>query len=132
MKSRMILPLLPLVMAIMMFAGSSDAKAIDIGVSLGGIVGSEACRIEPRLRACLFMDAPMPVEVVKSGLRQPALWITRDAETMRLERRRSGGWSEAEISAHQTRRPSPPRGSPNGRPATTRSGLSSVWTGARA
>jgi hypothetical protein len=72
------------------------------GVSLGGIVGSEACRIEPRLRACLFMDAPMPVEVVKSGLQQPALWITRDVETMRLERRRSGGWLEEEISEHQT------------------------------
>jgi len=67
------------------------------GVSLGGIVGSEACRIEPRLRACLLMDAPMPVDVVKSGLAQPALWITRDAETMRLERRRSGGWTEADI-----------------------------------
>ena len=72
------------------------------GVSLGGIVGSEACRIEPRLRACLFMDAPMPVDVVTFGLRQPALWITRDAETMRLERRRSGGWTEADISEHQT------------------------------
>jgi hypothetical protein len=71
------------------------------GVSLGGIVGSEACRIEPRLRACLFMDAPMPVDVVKSVLQQPAMWITRDTETMRLERRRSGGWSEADISAHQ-------------------------------
>ncbi len=72
------------------------------GVSLGGIVGSEACRTEPRLRACLFMDAPMPVDVVKSGLQQPALWITRDVETMRLERRRSGGWLEEEISEHQT------------------------------
>ena len=72
------------------------------GVSLGGIVGGEACRIELRLRACLFMDAMMPVDVVKSGLQQPAKWITRDTETMRLERRRSGGWSEAEISAHQT------------------------------
>ena len=72
------------------------------GVSLGGIVGSEACRAEPRLRACLFMDAAMPVNVVKSGLTQPALWITRDVETMRLERRRSGGWSEAGISEHQS------------------------------
>ena len=44
----------------------------------------------------------MPVEVVKSGLQQPALWITRDVETMRLERRRSGGWLEEEISEHQT------------------------------
>ena len=72
------------------------------GISLGSIVGSEACRVEPRLRACLFMDAPMPMDVVISGLRQPALWITRDAETMRLERHRSGGWSEADISEHQT------------------------------
>ncbi len=77
-------------------------KVGTFGVSLGGIVGSEACRIEPRLRACLFMDAPMPVDVVKSGLQQPALWITRDVETMRLERRRSGGWSEVDISEHQT------------------------------
>ncbi len=44
----------------------------------------------------------MPVDVVKSGLEQPALWITRDADTMRLERRRSGGWLEEEISEHQT------------------------------
>ena len=44
----------------------------------------------------------MPVDVVKSGLQQPVLWISRDAETMRLERRRSGGWSEADISAHQS------------------------------
>ena len=72
------------------------------GVSLGGIVGSEACRLDARLRACLFMDAPMPVNVVKSGLPQPSLWITRDVETMRLERRRSGGWSEADISEHQS------------------------------
>ncbi len=72
------------------------------GVSLGGIVGSDACRLEPRLRACLYMDAPMPVDVVQSGLQQPTLWLTRDAETMRLERRRSGGWSEADISEHQT------------------------------
>jgi predicted dienelactone hydrolase len=72
------------------------------GVSLGGIVGGEACLLEPRLRACLVMDAPMPTNVVQAGLRQPAMWITRDAETMRLERRRAGGWPEEEIRAHQT------------------------------
>jgi hypothetical protein len=83
--------------------GRLDLRHVGIfGVSLGGIVGSEACRIEQRLWACLFMDAPMLVEVVKSGLQQPALWITRDVETMRLERRRSGGWTEADISEHQT------------------------------
>ena len=83
--------------------GRLDLRRVGtFGVSLGGIVGSEACRIEKRLRACLFMDAPMPVKVVESGLQQPALRITRDVETMRLERRRSGGWSEQEISEHQT------------------------------
>src|SRR5918995_2430606 len=72
------------------------------GVSLGGIVVGEACRLETRLRACLVMDAPMPSDVVRSGLQQPSMWITRDAETMRLERRKAGGWPEAEIHAHQT------------------------------
>jgi hypothetical protein len=30
------------------------------------------------------------------------MWITRDADTMRLERQRAGGWSEADIYEHQT------------------------------
>jgi hypothetical protein len=77
-------------------------RAGTFGISLGGIVGAEACRREPRLRACLMMDAPMPTTVVQAGLGQPGMWITRDVETMRLERRRAGGWSEAEIHAHQT------------------------------
>ena len=72
------------------------------GVSLGGIFGAEACRREPRLRACLVMDAPMPRAVMQAGLRQPSMWITRDAATMRLERARAGGWPEDEILAHQT------------------------------
>jgi len=67
------------------------------GISLGGIVGPEACRLEPRLRACLVMDAPMPTDVVRAGLRQPTMWITRDAETMQRE-----GWSKQEIDEHQT------------------------------
>ena len=72
------------------------------GVSLGGIVVGDACRVDPRLRACLMMDAPMSTAVVAAGLQQPAMWITRDAASMRLERQRSGGWPEAEIEAHQT------------------------------
>lgn len=77
-------------------------RAGTFGVSLGGVVVGEACRLEPRLRACLVMDAPMTADVVKAGLRQPAMWITRDADTMRLERQRAGGWSEADINQHQT------------------------------
>jgi predicted dienelactone hydrolase len=67
------------------------------GISLGGIVGAETCRLEPRLRACLVMDAPMPTDVVRAGLQQPAMWITRDAQTMRRE-----GWPRTEIDEHQT------------------------------
>jgi len=67
------------------------------GISLGGIVGSEACRLDPRLRACLVMDSPMPADVVQNGLRQPTMWITRDAKTMQLE-----GWSQADINQTQT------------------------------
>jgi hypothetical protein len=70
------------------------------GMSMGAIVGGEACRLERRLRAGLLMDAMMPAEVVRDGLRQPIMWITRDADTMRLERRRSGGWAEPVI--HET------------------------------
>src|SRR6266498_2684195 len=72
------------------------------GHSQGGIVGGEACLLEPRLRACLLEDAYMRADVVQAGLRQPTMWITRDADTMRLERRRSGGWSEAAIAEHLT------------------------------
>jgi len=58
------------------------------------------CWLEPRLRACLLEDAFMPADVVQAGLRQPTMWITRDADTMRLERRCAGGWAEAAI--HET------------------------------
>src|SRR5579863_299749 len=70
------------------------------GVSLGAIVVAQACHADSRLKACLMMDAAMPADVVQSGLKQPSIWLTRDASTMRLERERSGGWTEAEI--HQT------------------------------
>lgn len=66
------------------------------GVSLGGIVGAEACRLESRLQACLIMDAPMPTDVVEAGLQQPTTWITRDSKTMQLE-----GWPQIDIDEHQ-------------------------------
>ncbi len=83
--------------------GKLDLQRVGVfGVSLGGIVVGEACLREPRLRACLMMDAPMSSAVVDAGLRRPSMWITRDAAGMRLERQRAGGWSEAEIEAHQS------------------------------
>ncbi|SFD22627.1 alpha/beta hydrolase family protein [Devosia psychrophila] len=72
------------------------------GMSLGGIVAGQACLRDARLKACLMMDAPMTFDVVEAGLRQPSMWITRDAAWMRLERERSGGWPEDEIAAHLT------------------------------
>lgn len=71
------------------------------GFSLGGIVAGDACRQDDRLKACIVMDAPMTTVTVKDGLKKPVMWITRDAESMRLEREKSGGWSEEEIYAHQ-------------------------------
>ena len=44
----------------------------------------------------------MFIDVVKAGLAQPGMRITRDAASMRLERQRAGGWPDAEIEAHQT------------------------------
>jgi pimeloyl-ACP methyl ester carboxylesterase len=76
-----------------LFSGRLDLGRVGVfGVSLGGEVGVEACRREPRLRACLAMDVWIPPSVVQSGLQQPTMLITRDAATMRRE-----GWSEAAI-----------------------------------
>ncbi len=68
------------------------------GISLGAMVASEAGHKDPRLKACLLMDAAMPADVVQAGLQQPSMWITRDADTMRLERQRAGGWPEWAIT----------------------------------
>ena len=84
-------------------AGKLDLQRVGVfGVSLGGIVAGEAYRLDARLRACLVMDAPMSIDVVNASLKQPSMWITRDAASMRLERLRAGGWPDAEIEAHQT------------------------------
>jgi hypothetical protein len=66
------------------------------GVSLGGMITAEACRIDPRLRAGIVMDVWMPEDVVSAGLRQPMMWLSRPATTMRLE-----GWDEVEVDATQ-------------------------------
>lgn len=71
--------------------GRLDLESAGIfGVSLGGTVVGEACRLERRLRACLVMDAPLTAAVVRAGLQQPTMWLSRDVETMERE-----GWSHA-------------------------------------
>ena len=67
------------------------------GVSLGGAVLAEACLKDARLRACLPMDVYMPADVVREGLAQPTMWISRDAATMRME-----GWAKQDIDETQT------------------------------
>lgn len=62
---------------------------------------AEACAKEPRLRACVIMDAAITVDAVKGGLRQSVMEMTRDAGTMRLERAHAGGWSEKDIRLTQ-------------------------------
>ena len=82
--------------------GLFDLDRIGImGISLGGITGAEACRNEPRLKACLVLDAPMTDRVARDGLRQPAMWITRRADVMRAERAQTGGWSDEDIARQQ-------------------------------
>lgn len=68
------------------------------GVSLGAMIVAESSHRDPRIKASLMMDAAIPADVVRAGLLQPSMWITRPASTMRLERQRSGGWSEVDIA----------------------------------
>ncbi|MHC9292509.1 alpha/beta hydrolase family protein [Mycobacterium sp. LTG2003] len=72
-------------------------RAGAFGVSLGAITVGSACHSDPRLHACLMMDAAMPADVVRDGLSQPTMWLTRDADSILLERSRSGGWPDHEI-----------------------------------
>jgi predicted dienelactone hydrolase len=79
--------------------GRLDMQHVGVfGVSLGAMVAAEVAHRDPRIKASLMMDAAMPADVVKAGLQQPSMWLTRDAGTMRLERQRSGGWSEQDIA----------------------------------
>lgn len=71
--------------------------AQDVSFALDQLTTLDTAYRDPRLKACLMMDAAMPADVVHAGLQQASMWITRDAHTMRLERQRSGGWSEADI-----------------------------------
>jgi len=73
------------------------SRAGVFGVSLGGITAPEACHLDPRFRACMAMEAPIPAEVVTAGLEQPTLLLIGDVETMR-----AAGWAEEGITQHHT------------------------------
>ena len=70
-----------------------------MGLSLGAIVTAQACATEPRVTACLMMDAPVPLQVTARGLRQKTLRIARPADDQRAERTATVGWPEPEIAA---------------------------------
>ncbi len=79
-------------------ANRMDLHRIGVfGMSLGAMTAAQAALHDTRIRAVLMIDAAVPADAVRAGLRQPAMWITRPANSMRLERRRSGGWSERAI-----------------------------------
>jgi predicted dienelactone hydrolase len=83
--------------------GKLDLQHIGMfGMSLGGMVGAQACLQDSRIKACLIIDVAMTADVVQKGLRQPTMWITRPANTMRLERQKAGGWAEKDIVQTQT------------------------------
>jgi len=68
-----------------------------VGHSMGAVVASEACHLDGRPRAALLEEAFMPSDVLRDGLNLPTMFITRDADTMRLERRTAGGWPDSDI-----------------------------------
>ena len=70
------------------------------GVSLGGIIVSEASWKDARIKANLIMESQIPLKIAQTGLRVPTMVITRPTETMRTERERSGGWTESDIQEH--------------------------------
>lgn len=83
--------------------GKLDLQRVGaFGMSLGGMVGAEACLKDPRIKACLIEDVAITADVVQKGLHQPSMFITRPAATMRLEREKSGGWTEKDIEQTQT------------------------------
>ena len=68
------------------FAGTLDLNSIAVaGHSLGGITASEACKADPRLKACLNFDglqAGGPFSMDESAIppRQPFMFLTKESQ----------------------------------------------------
>ena len=76
-----------------LLTGRLDLQHVGIfGSSLGGIAAAEACRLDHRFQCCLMLDVAAPPDVVRSGLQQPAMWISATPETKLLE-----GWTPSAI-----------------------------------
>lgn len=76
-----------------LLTGRLNLKRVGMfGLSLGAMIGSEACHMDARLQACLMMDAAIPADVVQAGLQQPGMWLSRPASDMRQEH-----WKEKDV-----------------------------------
>jgi dienelactone hydrolase len=73
------------------------ATAGVFGMSLGGYVGPEAALRDERIKAVWATDAAHAADVVRAGITQPLMIMTRHAASMRAERAKAGGWPEAAI-----------------------------------
>lgn len=82
-----------------LLTGRIDLARVGVfGISLGAIDGAQACAKDARIKACLLMDGFVPRDAMNGNLKTPTMFITRPADTMRLERARSGGWAEQDIA----------------------------------
>jgi dienelactone hydrolase len=80
------------------FTGHLDLERVGIvGHSFGAVVGGEAARLDPRVRAAMLEEGFMPADVVHEGLTRPVMFVTRPAASMRVERELAGGWPESDI-----------------------------------
>jgi pimeloyl-ACP methyl ester carboxylesterase len=81
-----------------LLTGRLDLERVGVvGHSFGAVVGAEAARIDGRVRAAMLEEGFMPGDVVRDGLAQPVMLVTRPAASMRVEREAAGGWPESDI-----------------------------------
>lgn len=77
-------------------AGHLDLDRVGaFGISLGGLEVGQWCAHDARVRACLFMDAPVTADVLARGLDVPALFLTRPRADMNAE-----GWPSVEVERY--------------------------------
>lgn len=95
------------------FAGIMDLDSIAAaGHSLGGITASEACKADPRFRACLNFDGlqrggPFSMEETAIPPRQPFLFLTKESQLhprvlQRFESMPESYWVMVHGASHQS------------------------------
>jgi len=95
------------------FAGIIDLNSIAVGGhSLGGITASEACKADPRFKACLNLDGlqgggPFSMEETAIPPEQPFLFLTKESELHpklleRFESMDESYWITVHGASHQS------------------------------